>query len=200
MRFAVVNWEYVERLCRKVAMQILEDNFRPDKILALAKGGWFVSMILSDYLGVEVVNLDLKEKRDVRVKRALIVDDFINTGKTMKTAMESVKGEFKTCALLMFQNSDLFPDYLGDFVSGDVWIIFPWNFVEDISPLILSALEKGETDIWGIRDFLSSFGIDYLSLEIAQPNKLEEVLTVLEKRKMVEKFEDQGKVYWRLKK
>ncbi|MFN3384812.1 MAG: phosphoribosyltransferase [Archaeoglobaceae archaeon] len=200
MRFAVVSWEYVERLCRKVAMQVLEDNFRPDKIVALAKGGWFVSMILSDYLGVEVVNLDLKEKREVRVRRALIVDDFINTGKTMKTAMESVKGEFKTCALLMFQNSNLFPDYLGDFVSGDVWIIFPWNFVEDLSPLILSALEKGETDIWGIRDSLSSFGIDYLSLEIAQPNKLEEVLEVLEKRKMVERFEEQGKVYWRLKK
>ncbi|MEM0202577.1 MAG: phosphoribosyltransferase family protein [Archaeoglobaceae archaeon] len=200
MKFVAVNWEYVERLCRKVAMQVLEDNFRPDKIVALAKGGWFVSMILSDYLGVGIVNLDLKEGKEVKAKRALIVDDFINTGKTMRTALERVKGEAKTCALLMFQNSKFFPDYLAEFVSDDVWVVFPWNFVEDISPLILSALEKSEADIWGIRESLSSLGVDYINLEIAHPGKMEEVLSILEKRKMIERFEEQGKVYWRLKK
>lgn len=200
MKFVAVNWEYVERLCRKVAMQVLEDDFIPDKIVALAKGGWFVSMILSDYLGVGIVNLDLKEGREVKVKKALIVDDFINTGKTMRSALERVKGEVKTCALLMFQNSKFFPDYLAEFVSDDVWVVFPWNFVEDISPLILSALEKSESDIWGIRDSLSSLGVDYINLEIAHPGKMEEVLGILEKRKMIERFEEQGKVYWRLKK
>ncbi|MEM4279616.1 MAG: phosphoribosyltransferase family protein [Archaeoglobaceae archaeon] len=200
MKFVAVNWEYVERLCRKVAMQVLEDDFRPDKIVALAKGGWFVSMVLSDYLGVGIVNLDLKEGREVKVKKALIVDDFINTGKTMRSALERVKGEVKTCALLMFQNSRFFPDYLAEFVSDDVWVVFPWNFVEDISPLILSALEKSESDIWGIRESLSLLGVDYISLEIAHPGKMEEVLSILEKRKMIERFEEQGKVYWRLKK
>lgn len=200
MKFVAVNWEYVERLCRKVAMQVLEDDFRPDKIVALAKGGWFVSMVLSDYLGVGIVNLDLKEGREVKVKKALIVDDFINTGKTMRSALERVRGEVKTCALLMFQNSRFFPDYLAEFVSDDVWVVFPWNFVEDISPLILSALEKSESDIWGIRESLSLLGVDYISLEIAHPGKMEEVLSILEKRKMIERFEEQGKVYWRLKK
>ncbi|MEM2119937.1 MAG: phosphoribosyltransferase family protein [Archaeoglobaceae archaeon] len=200
MKFVAVNWEYVERLCRKVAMQVLEDDFRPDKIVALAKGGWFVSMVLSDYLGVGIVNLDLKEGREVKVKKALIVDDFINTGKTMRSALERVRGEVKTCALLMFQNSRFFPDYLAEFVSDDVWVVFPWNFVEDISPLILSALEKSESDIWGIRESLSSLGVDYINLEIAHPGKMEEVLSILEKRKMIERFEEQGKVYWRLKK
>lgn len=200
MRFLVVNWEYVERLCRKVAMQVLEDDFRPDKIVALAKGGWFVSMVLSDYLGVKAVNLDPREGNEVKVRRALIVDDFINTGKTMRMALEKVKGEAKTCALLMFQNSKFFPDYLAEFVLDDVWVIFPWNFVEDVSPLILSVLEKGEVDIWGIRESLSSFGLDYMSLEVIHPGKIEEVLSILERRKMIEKFEEQGKIYWRLRK
>lgn len=199
MRFALVSWDYAERLCRKVAMQILEDDFKPDKIVALAKGGWFVSMILSDYLGVEVVNLSLEEKKEIHAIKALIVDDFINTGKTMKAAIERVKGEIKTCALLMFQNSNFFPDYLGDFVSEDVWVIFPWNFVENLAPLIMNALEKGEMDIWGIKNILSSFGVDSISLEIVHPGKIEEVLNVLEKRKMVERFEDQERAYWRLK-
>lgn len=200
MKYAVVNWDYTERLCRKVAMQILEDDFRPDKIVALEKGGWFVSMILSDYLDVGVVNLSLKGRNVISANNALIVDDFINTGKTMMTAIERVKGKAKTCALLTFQNSSFIPDYLGDFVLGDVWIIFPWNFVENLSPLILSALEKGELDVWGIKEHLLSSGVDYISLEIAHPGKIEEVLGVLEKRKMVEKFEDQERVYWRLRK
>lgn len=199
MKFLVVNWEYVERLCRRVAMQVLEDDFRPDKIVALAKGGWFVSMILSDYLGVGVVNLDPREEKEIKLERALIVDDFINTGKTMRMALERVKGEAKTCALLTFQSSKFFPDYLADFVLDDVWVIFPWNFVEDVSPLILSALERGEADIWRIRESLSSLGLDHMNLEIVHPGKLEEVLSVLERKRMIERFEEQGNVYWRLR-
>jgi hypoxanthine phosphoribosyltransferase len=35
MKFAVMDWNYAERLGRKVAMQVLEDSFRPEKIIAL---------------------------------------------------------------------------------------------------------------------------------------------------------------------
>ncbi|MCS7129995.1 MAG: phosphoribosyltransferase family protein [Archaeoglobaceae archaeon] len=200
-RYVVLNWDYAEMLCRKVAMQILEDSFRPEKIFAPAKGGWFASMILSDYLGVEAISLDLKRKEGFSAKRALIVDDFINTGKTMKKIIERVKAEeIKTCALLMFQASEFVPDYLGEYVPEDVWVIFPWNLVEDLSALILRALEKGEQDYWGIKNAMfSEFKLDPMNLEIAQPSRLEEILYILEKKRLVEKFEESGKIYWRLR-
>ncbi|MCS7118884.1 MAG: phosphoribosyltransferase [Archaeoglobaceae archaeon] len=200
MKFMVLNWDYAEKLCRKVAMQVLEDKFKPEKIVALPKGGWFASMLMSDYLGVDVVSLNLKDDVKFSFRKALVVDDFINTGKTIKKAIERIEGEFKTSALLMFQNSNFVPDYLGEYVFGDIWVIFPWNFVEDVSALILNILEKGEMDTWEIKNFLSTTGIDPISVEIAQPGKIEEVLSVLEKRKMIEKYEDYGRTFWRLRK
>ncbi|MCS7144315.1 MAG: phosphoribosyltransferase family protein [Archaeoglobaceae archaeon] len=200
-RYVVVNWDYAEMLCRKVAMQILEDSFRPEKIVAVAKGGWFASMILSDYLGVEAISFDLKRKEEVSARSILIVDDFINTGKTIKKVIENVKAnEIKTCALLMLQASEFIPDYLGEYISEDVWVIFPWNFVEDLSAIILSTLEKCEQDYWGIKNAMfSEFKLDPLNLEIAQPSRLKEILYILEKRKLVEKFEEADRIYWRLR-
>ncbi|MEM0351196.1 MAG: phosphoribosyltransferase, partial [Archaeoglobaceae archaeon] len=130
---------------------------------------------------------------------ALIVDDFINTGKTMKRAIEKVDGEVKTSALLMFQKSSFIPDYLGEFMAEDVWVIFPWNFVEDISTLILNLLEKEDLDKWEIKNRLSTFGIDPISIEVAQPGKFEEVLKVLEKRNVIEKYVESERTLWRLR-
>ncbi len=200
MKFAVMDWNYAERLGRKVAMQVLEDNFRPEKIIALPKGGWFASMIIGDYLGVEVESLNFREDRRISASKALIVDDFINTGKTMKRAIEKVDGEVKTSALLMFQNSSFIPDYLGEFITEDVWIIFPWNFVENISALVLNLLEKDELETWEIKNQLRSFGLDPMVLEIAQPGKFDEVLRILEMRKVVERRQDSHRIFWRLRK
>ncbi len=201
-RYVVVNWNYAEMLCRKVAMQVLEDSFRPEKIVAPAKGGWYASMILSDYLGVEAVSLDFRRNEEISAERILIVDDFVNTGKTMRKALSMISAEeVKTSALLMFQNSEFVPDYLGEYVAENVWVIFPWNFVEDTSALILNVLEKGEQDYYGIRNALfSEFGLDPINLEISQPSKLFEVLHILEKRRLIERFEESGKAFWRLKK
>lgn len=201
-RYVVIDWNYAETLCRKVAMQVLEDSFKPEKIVALAKGGWYVSMVLSDYLGVEAVSIDLKRKEKISAKKVLIVDDFINTGNTMKKALSSIMAEeAKTCALLMLQASEFVPDYLGEYVPENIWVIFPWNFVEDLSALILSVLERGDQDYYGIKNALfSEFGLNPINLEICQPSKLKEVLQILEKRKLIEKFEESGKAFWRLRK
>lgn len=201
-RYIVINWDYAEMLCRKVALQVLEDSFKPEKIVAPAKGGWYVSMVLSDYLGVEAVSIDLKRKEKISAKKVLVVDDFINTGKTMKKTLSYVVAEeTKTCALLMLQNSEFVPDYLGEYVPENIWVIFPWNFVEDLSALILSVLERGDQDYYEIKNALfSEFGLDPINLEISQPSKLMEVLKILEKRKLIEKFEEAGKVFWRLRK
>ncbi|NHW22674.1 MAG: phosphoribosyltransferase [Archaeoglobales archaeon] len=200
-RYVAVNWDYAEMLCRKVAMQVLEDSFRPEKIVAPAKGGWYASMILSDYLGVEAASLDLQRGGELSANRVLVVDDFINTGRTMKRALSRIRAEeIRTSALLMLQASEFVPDYLGEYVPENVWVIFPWNFVEDVSALIINVLEKGEQDYYGIKNALfSEFGLDPINLEISQPSKLIEVLQILEKRGLVESFEDSGRVFWRLK-
>ncbi len=202
-RYVTVSWDYVDRLCRRIAFQIIEDGFKPDKIVALAKGGWFVARVVRDYLGVgKLVSLDLGEEETIKCEKALIVDDLINTGKTIRAALKAVEAEeVKTATLLMLQNSDFIPDYLGEYLWDYSWVIFPWNFVEDLSELILKVLkEKGEVSQWALKGLLfSEFGLDPLNLDISHPGRFEEVLTVLEARGLIERKDMDGRTYWRLK-
>lgn len=177
--YLVLSWRYVESLCRKIAFEIVEDKFIPERIVALAKGGIFVGSLLSDYLGVSrIVCLDVKDgKEKVGGSRLLVVDDFINTGKTMSRALELVEGdEVRTASLLMLEKSDFIPDYLGDYLTEYYWVIFPWNVFEDISSLISEILrEEGEMSQSKLRRIVSERGLNIHSLEAVFPGKFEEI-------------------------
>ena len=207
-RYVVVSWDYVERLSRRVALHMIQDRYSPDCIVALAKGGWFVARILSDYLGIErLYSLDIRfqdKVEKVQLRSALIVDDLISSGRTMKRAVEIVSNSassVKTAALFMLQDSSFVPDYLGEYLWDYSWVIFPWNFIEDVSELIVKVLRKrGEVSQWALKGYLfTEFGLDPLNLDISQPGRFEELLKVLELRGIIERFESDGRTYWRLK-
>ncbi len=202
MRCVAVSWEYVDRLCRKVAFQIVDDGYTPDCIVALAKGGWFVARILSDYLGVQrLVSLDVKAEGGVRCRKALVADDLVNTGKTMTRAMEKVEAdEVRTAALFMLRESEFIPDYFAEYLWDYSWVIFPWNFIEDVSELVLKILaERGEATKWSLLGILfANFGLDPVNLEVSQPGRFDDVLRVLEAKGKIERVEVGGRIYWRL--
>ena len=142
MRCVITNWDYLDGLCRKVAEQIIEDGFEPDTIVAIARGGWFVGSILCDMLGLdELVSLGIRhyigyDRRELKVKEeislerenVLIVDDLINTGKSMSKAKEIVERkakEVRTACLLLVSTSKFVPNYFGEYLEGFSWVIFP---------------------------------------------------------------------------
>ncbi len=200
--YIVLSWRYVESLCKKIAREIIEDGFLPNKIVALAKGGIFVGSLLSDYLGVsKIVCLDIREEREkIDGNRLLLVDDFINTGKTMSRALRLVDGgEVRTASLLMLEKSDFIPDYLGDYLTDYYWVIFPWNVFEDLSNIISNILrEEGETSQSKLRRIVSEKGLNIHSLEAVFPGKFEDVLEFMELKGLIEKKIEGGRVYWRL--
>ncbi len=201
--YIVLSWDYVDNLCRRVAFDILKDGYRPNSVVALAKGGLFVGNILSDYLGVgELCSIDVsRDEKVIGRKRVLLVDDFINTGRTMKKALEMIQAdEIRTASLLMLEKSDFIPDYLGDYLSDYAWIIFPWNFVEDVSKLLIEILrDEGEVSQSKLKRMLAEKGLNPLNLEVTFPERFEEVLKVLELKEVAEKRVEEGRVYWRLR-
>nr|WP_290725817.1 phosphoribosyltransferase [Archaeoglobus sp.] len=200
--YLVLSWRYVESLCRKIAFEIIEDGFIPDKIVSLVKGGVFVGSLLSDHLGVsKIACLDVREA-GVKVEgdRLLVVDDFINTGSTMKGALNHVEGEeVRTASLLMLEKSEFIPDYLGDYLTDHYWVIFPWNVIEDLSELIHDILhEEGEMSQSKLRRVVSERGLNIHTLEAVFPGKFEEVLELLELKGAIKKKLEGERVYWRL--
>jgi len=136
----IMSWELFEKLAMNVAKSIRQDGFQPDFMVGLARGGWVLSRVLCDFLGVK----DLVSLIDLTGKNVLVVDDITDTGESMLVAVEYVKSKnpasIKTAALRHIDGSKFTPDYYGDVISWR-WVVFPWNFVEDMCNLVPKASE-----------------------------------------------------------
>jgi hypoxanthine phosphoribosyltransferase len=149
-----------------VAKSIRKDGFQPDFMVGLARGGWVLSRVLCDFLGVkDLVSLKVEHwgvtatpdgkaqikypfDIDLTGKNVLVVDDITDTGESMLVAVEYVKSKnpasIKTAALRHIDGSKFTPDYYGDVISWR-WVVFPWNFVEDMCNLVPKASEDTDS-------------------------------------------------------
>ena len=222
MKCIVTTWEYMEGLCRKVADQVVEDEFDADVIVALAKGGWFGGRVLCDLLNVDdlismnVIHYVGMDERSVEIKysipeeaikdkKVLIVDDLVNTGLSLNSAKKYVESlnpdVVKTAALQLLSKSQFIPDYFGEYMEEFAWVIFPWNFIEDMSNLTLKVMKtKDMWSEWDIKwEIYKQFEINPIYLEIAQPTRFEEVLKIMQRRGLIEKVVKDNKTFWRLR-
>jgi hypothetical protein len=160
----VMSWESFQRLAEEAARKIVESGYEPDFMVGIARGGWVLSRVLCDYLGIkDLVSLKVEHwgvtatpdgkawikypfDVDLTGRRVLVVDDITDTGQSMIIAMDYVGTlnplEVKTASLQHITGSEFTPDYYGDEISWR-WVIFPWNYVEDMCNIIQKMEEKG---------------------------------------------------------
>ena len=209
----VTNWEYIYGLCRDVADDVRAADYEPEVVVALARGGWFAGRCLCDFLGLDdlaslkiehyvgtaektgepVVRYPMPEG-SVAGKDVLIVDDIADTGGSIRRAEEYVRerdpGEVRTATLQLLGTSSFEPDYVGERLEEWAWIVYPWNFIEDMVDLTEGVVEKAgleRFDRSDVRRLLREYHeIEQIQLEIAQPGRLGEVLAEMERRGVVE--------------
>ncbi|WP_158057855.1 phosphoribosyltransferase [Halorussus halophilus] len=217
----ITNWEYIYGLCRDVSEQVKQDSFEPDVVVALARGGWFAGRCICDFLGLDdLTSLKMEhyvgtaEKRDepevrypmpegsVEGKDVLIIDDIADTGGSIERAYEYVTdrdaGEVRTATLQLLQTSEFQPDYLGEQLEEWAWIVYPWNFIEDMIDIISGAMDRADGETFTteeIRHLLSDYhDVERIEMEIAQPDRMDEVTSEMERRGIVESDGEE----WRL--
>ena len=208
----ITNWEYIYGLCRDVADDVRVAEFDPDVVVALARGGWFGGRCLCDFLGLDdLASLKIEhyvgtaqtgQGAEVRYpladdavdgKDVLIVDDIADTGASLQTAAEAVNehdpDSVRTATLQLLQTSDHQPDFVGETLETWTWVVYPWNFVEDMAELLAGVMEKSDATVHDeddIRDLLQDYhDVSHTELEIAQPGRLPEVLAEMERRNVV---------------
>src|SRR6056297_1090594 len=218
----IANWEYIYGLCRDVSDQVKASEFEPDVVVALARGGWFAGRCLCDFLGLDdLASLKMEhyvgtgnkaDEPQVRYpmpegsvdgKDVLIIDDIADTGGSIKHAYEYVTdrnaGEVRTATLQLLQTSEFEPDFVGEQLDTWTWVIYPWNFIEDIAELIqraMSTVDAERVSREALRHQLSTqFDIGRIEMEIAQPDRLDEVLDEMVHRGLIEPAGDDA---WRL--
>ncbi|AAG18909.1 MULTISPECIES: phosphoribosyltransferase [Halobacterium] len=205
----ITNWEYIYGLCRDVSDQVKAADFEPDVVVALARGGWFAGRCLCDFLGLnDLTSLKMEHyvgtaeksaepevrypmpEGSVEDKDVLIIDDIADTGGSIEHAHEYVQDRdanaVRTATLQLLQTSAFEPDYVGERLDEWAWIVYPWNFIEDMIDIIAGVMatdDDGPYTTAGIRDLLADYhDVDRIQMEIAQPDRLTEVRSEMVRR------------------
>ncbi|PSQ09979.1 phosphoribosyltransferase [Halobacteriales archaeon QS_5_70_15] len=219
----ITNWEYIYDLCREVSDDVKAAEFEPDVVVALARGGWFAGRVLCDFLGLDdLASLKMEHyvgtaeqageptvrypmpEGSVEGKDVLIIDDIADTGGSIHRAHEYVTDRepesVRTATLQLLGTSEFQPDFVGERLDEWAWIVYPWNFIEDMVDLVAGVMEKdgdGPYTAEGIRRLLREYHrVERIEMEVAQPGRLPEVLAEMERRGVVESA---GGDAWRLR-
>lgn len=139
------TWRDIRRLVWKLARHA--KKFSPQVVIGIAKGGVVPAVWIANILHVQEFDImrilfytDIGKHLErplllkpitinLAHKRVLIVDDIVDTGKTMKLAIEHVyhcgASEAKFYALYCKPRTLVSPDCYGELT--DDWIVFPWE-------------------------------------------------------------------------
>lgn len=181
----LVTWEEVVEWSRGLARVIKQSGYKPTVIIAVARGGYVAARLLCDFLGVENLLsiqsqhwteaakasekaiLKFPYKVDLQGHKALLVDDIVDTGETLKLARDYIAEEWRPddlrIATLQWISpvAKLKPDYYYIEVKEWVWFQYPWTRLEDVTQFIRRMLsehskETGQTE-WSYDEIKSLF-------------------------------------------
>ncbi|WP_456330023.1 phosphoribosyltransferase [Archaeoglobus sp.] len=159
MKFKCVlyTWDEIRELCKELALKVRESGYKPDAVVAIARGGWVPARIVCDYLdirelySVKTEHWDVAQRReeakitqplnvDVSGKKVLIVDDVADTGDTIKVVVDHVNqynpAEIRVAVVDYKSTSKFVPDYYAAKMEAWRWIVYPWSVKEELRELI----------------------------------------------------------------
>ena len=150
----LVSWGEVYRLSALLVRQVKDAGYRPDVVIAIARGGYVPARLVCDFLDIydltsvrishytagsskdETARLSSPLCVEIKGLRVLLVDDITDTGDTIEVALQHIResgpAEIKTAVLQHKKQSTLQPDFYAKTLIKWRWIIYPWAVVEDV--------------------------------------------------------------------
>ena len=143
-----LTWDAFGDASQELARMIADDDFRPDLILAIARGGLFVAGALGYALSVKNLHLmnvefyngvgstldmpvmlpPVPSAVDFSQKKVLIADDVADTGSTLKLVRDfclTHVAEVRSAVVYEKPHSTVKCEYV--WRHTDKWINFPWS-------------------------------------------------------------------------
>jgi hypothetical protein len=154
-----LSWESFGEAARELAQSIADDGFRPDLILAIARGGLFLAAALGYALSVKnlhVINVEfyngvdstldmpvmlppVPQAVDFSRKKVLIADDVADSGKTLELVHRFVRdyvAESRTAVIYEKPRSSIKCHYV--WKRTDQWVNFPWSSQPAVVPGVVA--------------------------------------------------------------
>jgi len=158
LKCRLISWREIHRLGLKIAANVRENSWRPDVVVAIARGGFAPARILCDALHVDILTsialkhyrpggvseqrVCIKDPLSITIHRCnvLLVDDVNDSGETLKLAvdyLDSWRPASLRVAVLHHKTSSSFrPQFFGARVIRWRWLVYPWAVCEDIGSFI----------------------------------------------------------------
>lgn len=178
------TWEMLGEEIFALSQQILESGQQFDRVIALAKGGLTFARSLNDFLVIpELSALSIEFYTGVgktaktpvitqslpvsiRNENILLFDDVVDSGETMKLAMEYLQHHgvksITTASLIYKPRSVFTPDYSARETTA--WVIFPNESREHIQLLSVAWEAKGDKPAQ-IQEHLIQIGLPKAEVE-----------------------------------
>lgn len=164
VQYLPVSWSQYHSLAQSLAAKILDSKYKPDHIIAIARGGLTLGHILSDFLRIPIATITIQSYVDIQTqgsliiseelrtpvkgKNVLLVDDVSDSGKTLIRAVAYLK-EFDpsviaSATLFYKPHSEIKPDYYSQETTK--WILFPYEPTEMILLIAQQMKKEGSSD------------------------------------------------------
>ena len=161
------TWADVDGWADRLEELVRAAGAPPETIVGLTRRGWVPARLLADRLGVHrVVSLRAQHwgvtatpsgaavlseglSGSVASQRVLVVDDITDTGDSLRLAVDHVRAagpsSVESAAFLHIGHATFTPTYYAEEIPRDawVWVVFPWNYWEDLATLAARAAEFG---------------------------------------------------------
>jgi len=118
------NWEWVDEQIDKIGEQ-MEGYEKPQFITGVPRGGLIPAVLMSHKFDIPYIGLEAAKTLpgDLK-KKILVVDDIADSGNTLAQIQ---RHKFKTATLARRYSSSYSPLMVGEDISDDHWIVFPWE-------------------------------------------------------------------------
>jgi len=139
--------DHINSYILNISRQMYKDEYRPDYIVRLSRGGLVPAIKLSHYLDIPMYALNKDETNlwmaedALEGKNILVIDDINDTGATLQSLKDDWSGNIgdwesifgfnvKFAVLIDNESSEQCVDYYGhsiNKVENPEWCVFPWE-------------------------------------------------------------------------
>ena len=181
----LVKWEEVVEWTRKLAEKIEKSKWRPDIIIAIARGGYVPARLLCDFLYInDLVSIQVLHwgkaaeitaeahvkyplNISLKGKKVLIVDDICDTGDSVIIAKSYIEKhceplEIKVGVMQWISSiAKIKPDFFVEEVKNWVWYQYPWTRLEDTTEFLEKITGRLKTKRISFNNLLNEFKEQY---------------------------------------
>jgi uncharacterized protein len=162
IEYEAPTWNLIYDMLLSQTQKIQKQDYEPDIVIAIAKGGLIPARILSDLLETQELGYiqiefykDINKTRQEPIlkqnltnqvlgKKTLLVDDIADTGRSLKLAkiclQQQGASQIKAATLYQKPQSLTIPDFYEKQTTN--WVVFPWDTKETLRKIIQKQYGK----------------------------------------------------------